>query len=782
MRTAWWGCVLGVMGLVAPTLGAEKDEPRLAEYYGFKPLEIYKLDPRILSVQVRDLDGDKTDDIVVVNNARSRIDMLLSGKHADAEEEPGANKSETNQLPSDRRMHLKSLPVNKEVVSLQVGDFNGDGKPDLAYYGTPAQLIIVYNKGNAEFGDTKAINTGEAVETPVGLSVGDLNRDGKDDLALLGANEVITVLQQPGGTMGEPERLPHTSATPRILRAVDVDGDGGDDLVILDGGNDDPIRIRFSAEGGKLGPEGRFKAENPRAIAFANLDGKPGQEVLTIETQSGRARVLKLDDSDDDTSSDSGRRGRLIFHPLPRGDARGRALAIGDLDGDGKADVVVTDPANAQFLVYKQGKGSLGTAQTFPGLAGGKTVAVADFDGDKKGEVIVLSQQEKQIGRSVLTDGRLSFPAALPTSGEPVALEVGDLDGDQTPEILYAVSTPSDKDFILRALKREASGSFVPFRWGMEDSVTVKGLSGTPTALRIADANGDGQPDILVFHAYSTPILLLGRGGGEPPAPTGGSPGPLVNATAPGLGARSTAAPGLLIAQSTYARDVLLDKNGQWQVKDQFNAGRGSAQIIGAAELDLSGDKTPEVVLLDKNSKSLLFLDKKEGVYRPGGSLSVGPLDFQGMHVADLDGDGRDDLLLAGSDRFGVVLTGSKGQRLKPIAGYEPIRKEAHLGDLIAADINGDGQPDLVLTDTVEHFVEIVAVEKHGTELDRALSFKIFERKSFRDNDRGVEPRDLAVGDVDGDGLTDLVLIVHDRVLVYRQDPGKAQEKTAGTP
>ena len=49
-----------------------------------------------------------------------------------------------------------------------------------------------------------------------------------------------------------------------MLRAVDLDGDGGDDLVILDGGSDDPIRVRLSAEGGKLGPEQRFLVEAPK--------------------------------------------------------------------------------------------------------------------------------------------------------------------------------------------------------------------------------------------------------------------------------------------------------------------------------------------------------------------------------------------------------------------------------------------------------------------------------------------------------------------------------------
>src|SRR5439155_1081594 len=134
----------------------------------------------------------------------------------------------------------------------------------------------------------------------------------------------------------------------------------------------------------------------------------------------------------------------------------------------------------------------------------------------------------------------------------------------------------------------------------------------------------------------------------------------------------------------------------------------------------------------------------------------------------------------AGSDKFGVVLTGRKGQRLKALAGYESPRKEAGLADLIAGDLNGDGRPDIVLTDTTEHVVEIITYAGRS-ELDRALSFKVFEQKSFRDRDVNVEPRDLVVGDVDGDGRQDLILLVHDRIMIYRQDPGpdKPAAKTA---
>ena len=132
-------------------------------------------------------------------------------------------------------------------------------------------------------------------------------------------------------------------------------------------------------------------------------------------------------------------------------------------------------------------------------------------------------------------------------------------------------------------------------------------------------------------------------------------------------------------------------------------------QILGAAALDTDGDGTKEIVLLDQPSRSLLFLSNKNGVYRPSGTLSVGSINFAGMHVADLDSDGRDDLLIAGTDRFGVLQTGRKGQRLKSIATYESKRTDARLADLAAGDVNGDGTPDIIFTDIGEQSIEIAS-------------------------------------------------------------------------
>ncbi|QEH33675.1 FG-GAP repeat protein [Aquisphaera giovannonii] len=754
---------------------APREAPRLAEYFGFLPLEIYKLERRISNLTVRDLDGDRVGDIIVGNNARSRIDLLLSGKRPAEEADGKPFRKETNELDFDKRMRGANIPVNKEIVSLDVGDFNGDGKPDIVYYGTPAEVEILYNEGEGRFSSGKKIATGEAVESANALAVGDIDRDGRDDIALLAENDLIFVYQTGAGTFSEPERVPHTGTGPRMLKLVDMDGNGALDLVILDGGTDHPVHIRFATDEKKLGPEQRFQVESPRAIAFGQIDGAGGQELLTIEAQSGRGRVLTLDDSANDEQN---RWGRLIFFGLPQGSERGRSIAVGDLDGDKRRDVVVTDPANAQVWLYRQSaRNGLNAGQSFPGLLGGKTVRLADLDRDGKDEVYVLSEQEKQVGRSTLANGRIGFPAPLPVVGDPIAMDLADLDGDGVPEVLTITKANAGKgdSFELRALKREPSGTFRPFRWGQTEVVSVASPTGAPVAIQGMDVNADRVTDLMIFTGYGSPSLLIGRKD-APPTPFTGSLGPMASATTAGLTLGNLNGPAILVAQTTFARRIRLDERGQWEIPEQYNSGRNSAQILGAAALDVDGDGTKEVVLYDRNSKSLLFLAQKDGGYRPAGTLSVGTLTFEGLHVADFDGDGREDLLIAGAERFGVLQTGRRGLRLKPIASFESKRNEARLSDLAAGDLNADGVPDVVFTDAAEGMIEIATYAGEPALLP-AIGFKLFERKLYHANSDGAEPRDMTLGDVDGDGRADIVLIAHDRILVLRQDAGTGSKQ-----
>ena len=107
------------------------------------------------------------------------------------------------------------------------------------------------------------------------------------------------------------------------------------------------------------------------------------------------------------------------------------------------------------------------------------------------------------------------------------------------------------------------------------------------------------------------------------------------------------------------------------------------------------------------------------------------------------------------------------------MATYESKLKKTFFSDVVAGDLNGDGKPDLAMIDTESHYVEILYLDAKDKP-HHAFHFKVFEEKSFEGGrGGGTEPRESAIADVTGDGRADLILLAHDRVLVYPQDDGK---------
>ena len=90
--------------------------------------------------------------------------------------------------------------------------------------------------------------------------------------------------------------------------------------------------------------------------------------------------------------------------------------------------------------------------------------------------------------------------------------------------------------------------------------------------------------------------------------------------------------------------------------------------------------------------------------------------------------------------------------------------------DVTSGDLNHDGRKDLVFLETARNYVDLVSYDQPH-KLIPANRWPVFEERSYRNRRSEIsEPREALVGDVTGDGRNDLLLIVHDRILLYPQE------------
>jgi len=778
VRLSLWSATLSTVlmlgGVLAQSPVAAEDEEGypLAGYYGFLPVEVTKVDTRAHSVVTGDFNHDTLQDLAIVDNGHSRIDLLLQRAKPQAPKAADKNDRTANQVTDHWRLDLKKIPVDRPVVALSTGDLNADGRSDLAYFGTPDRLVIQLQGATGEWKDKREIRLADVEAKPWSLVIGDVNHDTLQDLIVMGKRNTFLLLQQADGTLAAPVLLRNTADDVGLGMVQDLDGDGRNDLFYHATEKEQRfLCARLQDSLGQLGPELRFDSiPSLRGVTLYDLDGKPGSEVLLIDGQTNRVRVMQVRRG---TEGELG--AKLIQYGIGGGSDAGE-FALGDLDGDHLQEVVVVNPERASVVVFHQrAKSGLDLGTDSPSFLGATQVRIADVNGDAKAEVIVLSPKENTLGISRFEEGKLTFPESLPIEGNVKAFDVIDLDNDGAVEIAAVVEGAgrgSEKKTMLEIGKRDSAGVWV---FAAEDRKPIElKLNAAAEKLMMTDVNLDGRPDYLFFLNGKPPQAILADEKGLPAATASGGV-PLGDVGAGAVTFARLAEPALLVSQGNFVRSVRLDEQGRWQVVEQFNADDSTAKIAGSAVLDLDGKPGDELVMIDTGSSKIRVFQNVAGDFKPWKTLDLGRFPFKSASVGDLNGDGRADLILNGGTKFAVLYAGHSDPELKEIATYESPRKEVFLMDLVAGDVNHDGHPEICILDTNAHLVEIVAYRAEKGLLP-GLNFKVFEEKSFQGPSRsGTQPREALIADVTGDGQPDLVLLCHDRLLIYPQDGPRAE-------
>src|SRR5208337_5534700 len=212
-------------------------------------------------------------------------------------------------------------------------------------------------------------------------------------------------------------------------------------------------RFRLQNTAGQLGPEIYFKTPPLRSFCADNLEGGRKNYVVTIARDSGRASVSQFTRQPAEVLSGAFRRGQFQILPLNKTDAAQRGLLWADVNGDGRPDLLVAEPASGQLSVYlQQPDGSLAPPRTFPTLAGVSQLAAAGAHGDGQPDIFLLSRDENAVGVARFDkNGRLPFPTLIPLDGKPLVMAVGALKSGVAPSLCVIVEKDGQRSLVIRA-------------------------------------------------------------------------------------------------------------------------------------------------------------------------------------------------------------------------------------------------------------------------------------------------------------------------------------------
>lgn len=771
-------------GVWMPVAAEETD---LGANYGFKAMEILKLDWDLGLPLCCDINGDGLNDIVVVNNRKSRIELLLqkADYQPDSVSPQVADQTNPNDfIGNDRfwRYKLVHYPLDVSVTSLLVSDLNGEGRQDMVYL-CPQGLRIAYQEASdtdaapGEMTEPKwrpeiSFDLDDAMKTAQSLDSGDLNHDGRVDLVVLAADGYYLCLQNESGEFEKPVKHFSTSEAIRHLEIGDIDGDGLDDLVLFVG--DDvrfPLRVRLQDDDGALGPERRLSMPVPAIMGLHRLGASPRHSVVVVSRQSGRLGLF-------DPVTSQTLKETVSMYPLPvTEDAQQRAMIPADINGDGLTDMIVTNPVRAQFLVFQgqAGKGLM-SARVFPGLKDMSKVCAGRLGDKTRDTLIVLSYEEKLIAQSRYQQGRLQFPQPLKISGEPQTMALADIDGDAALDLVY-VSKDRDDIYSLRILLRVGTPQA-----DAGPIVELEEIEERPVNLIVCDIDHNGLEDVMVVREFD-PLMLIRQV----------SPGVFEHQTeedihlgfVTDIESRSLSVgsfgsegkPALLAALGNFVRSIYFNPEGGWQIIDQYQSPIGQSDVRLATSFQAASRDTMDLVTYDDTAGILAFSEQQEGgAYRHSRDIKLPAATVRHIHSGTFSDPVARSLMLC-CDRALMMVDFARSEfSIQQTAAFEATIKQGRLGPFAAGDVNGDGKQDLVLIEQNRHHIQILSIQASGQLVER-YTFKVFEdhrsvddgRSRGRNRNSG-QPRAITLGDVTGDGKTDLIVQVHDRIIVYPQD------------
>ena len=695
-------------------------------------------------------------------------------------------------------------PTVARPGALAIADFSGDGIPDLAVgdYASNARVAVMLGLGDGTFENWGDAQTG--LNYPRQLIPCDLDGDGNVDLLALGfPGQPVTFLRGLGNGTFEAAVAYATIVDAQWLLLTDLNHDGRPDLVHGSSTSGAPISVSMAIAASSLalaaaptpadfGKDVTLTAMATPAAATGTITfydgavilGKAaltgGHASLTMKWLGAGTHALRAHYGGDPlryAASDSpivsllvtSARGNGFGTPVSLATARGpKGIAAGDLNGDGKLDLVVANSTSNTVSVFL-GNGTGGFAPRVSYNTGSTPVAVlvADLNDDGLQDVAVACSGSNAVN-VLLGNGNGTLQAAVSrgVAAPVLALVAADVNLDQATDLVAGTGGGG-----IVAAFIGADGLWPASGW----SLLWGGGGDTMNGVSAVDLNGDGRVDVAAAAVSGVLYRLLQQPAGAFAATSfsagGSAPSGLAVGDFNGDGEVDLATPN---RASSNAGVLLGNGDGTFQGAVAYATGSGPSAIATA---DADGDGQLDLVVANGTGNTLTILHGNgDGTFAAGATIPTGGSPA-GVVVGDFDGNGITDLAVANSaDNTVSVYLGTKGvpatSDFTGDAKSDLLWRHASGGDVWLWPMDGAAR-------TAETFVRTVAgtdweIRGQGDQNGDGMADLLWRNKVtgqiyFWPMD-GATPQDeiyvttvdqaydiVGTGDFDGDGKSDIL-------------------------